>query len=260
VSPRPFVGARTVGGGVFRGDTADVIDRYLYVFGAWEPSITRWMLDVLRPGDVFVDVGANVGYHAIQAAIRVGPTGRVVAFEALPVTAQRLRQNVAANRVAVDVHECVASDGPGAKRMYREAFGNIGHSNTAGGRYLVEDDVVEARTVDSVVGPDLRPRVKLVKVDVEGDELNVLRGMRDVLVSLPAAASVLVEISPDGLRRRGQTGDEVFDHMRSLGFSFSVVHNDYEVADYAPMRVLPPSETVVRPIGMCDVVFTKAVG
>lgn len=258
--PRPFVGARTIGGGVFAGHTGDVIDRYLYVFGMWEPSITSWVLDLLGPGDVFVDVGANVGYHAIQAALRVGPTGRVVAFEALPVTAQRLRQNVVVNGVAIDVHECVASDSPGAKRMFREAFGNVGHSNTAGGRFLVEDDVVVAKTVDSVVGPELRARIKLVKVDVEGDELNVLRGMRGLLTSLPDGASVLVEVSPDGLRRRNQNVDEIFDLMSSLGFVFSVVHNDYDVADYAPVKVLPPLATVERPTDMCDVIFTRAGG
>jgi FkbM family methyltransferase len=258
--PRPFVRARTVGGGVFAGNTEDVIDRYLYVFRMWEPSITRWMLDLLRPGDVFVDVGANVGYHAIQAAIRVGPIGQVVAFEALPVTAQRLRQNVMVNRVAVDVHECVASDGPGAKRMFREEFGNIGHSNTAGGRFLVEDDMVVAKTVDSVVGPELRARVRLVKVDVEGDELNVLRGMQELLTSLRAGTFVLVEVSPDGLRRRNQNADEIFDLMAALGFAFSTVHNDYDVADYAPVKVVPPLETVVRPTDMCDVIFTKTGG
>lgn len=94
--------ARTRFGATFAVDTQDLIQRYLYLFGVWEPHMTRWLQRRLKPGDVFVDVGANIGYYSILASRLVGARGKVVAIEAscgLPPhppaarTAQRMRQH-----------------------------------------------------------------------------------------------------------------------------------------------------------------------
>lgn len=65
-------------------DTKDIVQRYLYQFGIWEPSLSGWLARTLRPGDVFVDVGANIGYYSLLAARLVGHLGSVVAIEASP--------------------------------------------------------------------------------------------------------------------------------------------------------------------------------
>ncbi|MYS71579.1 FkbM family methyltransferase, partial [Streptomyces sp. SID5926] len=84
-------------GGRFAVDTQDLIQRYLYLFGAWEPHLTAWLRRRLRPGDGFVDVGANIGVFSVLAARLVGDAGRVVAIEASPDVHRRLVGNARLN-------------------------------------------------------------------------------------------------------------------------------------------------------------------
>ena len=63
----PF-STRTLFGGQFTGNTVDVIQRFIYYFGIWEPALTYWIRNRLKPGDVFVDVGANIGYFTVLAS------------------------------------------------------------------------------------------------------------------------------------------------------------------------------------------------
>ncbi len=87
----------TVDGARIAGRTGDMIERYLYLFGQWEPALTAWLRPRLRPGRTFVDVGANIGYFSLLAARRMGGSGRVVAVEASPETFARLRANLDRN-------------------------------------------------------------------------------------------------------------------------------------------------------------------
>lgn len=74
--------AHTIDGIAFPNvTTTDIIQRYLYLFGTWEPHLTAWIHQRLTPGATFIDVGANIGYYSLLAAHLVGPTGRVVAVE-----------------------------------------------------------------------------------------------------------------------------------------------------------------------------------
>ena len=72
------------------GDTTDLIQRYIYYFGEWEPVISKWFRQHVQQGDTVVDVGANVGWYTLLAARLVGPLGRVVAIEASPSIALAL--------------------------------------------------------------------------------------------------------------------------------------------------------------------------
>ena len=72
---------------------------------AIEPATTAYLLDHLRPGDVFVDVGANVGYMSLQAAARVGPTGAVWCFEPNPLLNELISESVRRNGFADRFHQ-----------------------------------------------------------------------------------------------------------------------------------------------------------
>ncbi|NED81952.1 FkbM family methyltransferase, partial [Streptomyces sp. SID11233] len=89
---------RTRVGTRFNVDTRDLIQRYIYMFGMWEPNLTKWLGSRLKPGDVFVDVGANIGYFSALGARLVGPGGAVVSVEASPTFAELLRANLRLNR------------------------------------------------------------------------------------------------------------------------------------------------------------------
>jgi Protein-L-isoaspartate(D-aspartate) O-methyltransferase (PCMT) len=89
--------ARTRDGTRLEVDASDIVGSYIAYFGVWEPNLTSWLEGRLRPGDVFVDVGANVGYFTVLASRLVGESGRVVAIEPSPLANTVLRRNVSDN-------------------------------------------------------------------------------------------------------------------------------------------------------------------
>lgn len=142
------------------------------------------MLDVvrriLRPGDVYVDVGANLGVLVLVAARRVAPAGTVFAFEPGPEVFERLKENLELNEVTnVTLVPKACSDEPSTATLY--SFADKSHDTASMGPrqdYTVEKAVdVETVRLDDVV--DRRPR--LVKIDVEGAEWPVLRGAERTL-------------------------------------------------------------------------------
>ena len=256
--PRRFSVADTAVGRVVEGSTADLIERYLYVFGTWEPSLTSFLRSTLRPGDVFVDIGANVGYFTLLAARSVGPSGHVVALEAMPRTAAKLRANVAANALShVEVLACAASDADGEIEIFSGPETNLGRSSTAPVRDGSPAGRVRCMVAAEAVPRELWGRVRAIKVDVEGDELRVLRGLRPLLVALSPGASVVVEVAPDRLAERGSSAATLLDDMAALGFDASTLSNDYHPSAYAAVVPAAPVPLVDVPSDIVDVVFTK---
>jgi hypothetical protein len=85
-------------GGILLVDTRDsTLSPALLLHVIWEPEATKWFQDTLRPGQVFVDVGANVGYFSLLARALTGESGRVIAVEAHPRLVELLRRNMIVN-------------------------------------------------------------------------------------------------------------------------------------------------------------------
>jgi FkbM family methyltransferase len=255
--PRTFAHSRTAFGFVVAGSTADLIQRYLYVFGVWEPNLSYWLRDHLRPGDVVVDVGANIGYFSLLGASCVGPTGRVIAFEPVPSIADALEKAVAANGYLVEVHREVASDVVGTTEVFRAAEGNIGRSSTIAGDDAASEGLIRTVRVADVVDAASWPRITFVKVDVEGDEMRVLRGMEPLLRALSPDAAVLVEVSPDDLEVRGGSAAELLTFMENAGFQPFAVQNSYAARDYAHFVREEPRPLTAVPTTQSDVLFRK---
>jgi tRNA/tmRNA/rRNA uracil-C5-methylase (TrmA/RlmC/RlmD family) len=104
------------------GDTRDIIQGFIYFFGMWEPSLTRWIQERLAPGDIFIDVGANIGYYSLLASKLVGHSGSVVAIEPSPKIFSALQHNLALNHIEnVRVVNMAVSDRREALRLFRGA-------------------------------------------------------------------------------------------------------------------------------------------
>jgi hypothetical protein len=108
-----------------------------------------------------------------------------------------------------------------------------------------------------VVDRALWPRIRFVKVDVEGDERRVLRGLEPLLAELQPGAAVFVEITPDELAARGETAEELIATMRALGFDPLEVRNSYAATDYAHFVPVPPTPLEGVPDHQVDVLFVK---
>ena len=129
---------------------------------------------ILRPGDLFVDVGSNVGLYAVWAA-DCGATP--VAVEPDPVNAERTRRNLALNGVTVELHRCALAGRTGVMQFSRD-FDTVNHLVVEGQGFPDRSREVEVRTLDEIVSGR---RVRGVKIDVEGAERLVLEGATDCL-------------------------------------------------------------------------------
>ena len=177
--------------------------------GLHEQDEMGFALHVLRPGDVFVDIGANVGSYTVLAA-RLG--ARVVAIEPIPATFDRLVANVRLNGLesSVTAHRLGLSDRNGTLRFTTD-HGTINHVMAATENRAGVD--IEVATLDSILA-GFSPA--LIKIDVEGHELAVLNGAGRALGSASLLA-VIMETNGSGLRY-GISDAQLYEQMETRGF------------------------------------------
>jgi FkbM family methyltransferase len=192
-----------------------------YLFGAYEPALTRLLLRLVGPGDVVVDVGANFGWYTCLLARAVGPAGRVHAFEPVPQLAAMTQDAIYLNGVAATARLVRAGlgDRVGSFTMY--TFRDLPHGHAAASD-LGRDDAVpiacDVTTLDDYARTAGIDRISVMKVDVEGHEPFVFSGGRDLL-SDPDAPVVAFEINPSCLRPRGLAAADVETTLRDLGYT-----------------------------------------
>lgn len=219
--------------------------------------MTSWFKSTLRAGDCVVDVGSNIGYYSLLASTLVGRSGVVVAFEPVPSIADMLEANLERNEVAnVEVVRKIVSDGDGTAEMFVESSGNLGHSATVPGLGHESVGQVEQGSLDSLIGVSVPP-IKLLKIDVEGGELSVLRGARKTLGQMLPGASVVIEVSPELLASRGEELSELAEILDPAVWDVYDLHNDYRIDAYRSPATPEPSPAPLPPSERVDLAFVK---
>lgn len=167
-----------------RGD--NLIERDI-IAGGFEVGTQRAMAALVRPGDAVIDAGANIGVHACPLGRRVGPAGRVLAVEPVPALADRLEANLRLNGLAnvTTVRAAVSSaDGERAFHAPEPGDWNSGqggfHLEFAPGRRAIQ---VETTTIDRLVAAHELAALRLIKLDIEGHEVEALLGARATLAA-----------------------------------------------------------------------------
>ncbi|MFJ1913087.1 FkbM family methyltransferase [Streptomyces sp. NPDC088147] len=218
----------------FAVDTQDLIQRYLYMFGVWEPHMTRWLQSRLGPGDTFVDIGANIGYYSVLASGLVGDEGQVVAIEASPDFYRKLLQQVQLNeRGNVRAVNGAVSDSRKTLTFVLASSANMGANSIVPYDGPAESSFeIEARSLPELLESDEIARARVIKIDVEGAEGPVVRGMVPMLDKLRPDAEVTVEVSPDRMAQLGDSAEELLTAMRDHGFNAYRLANDYAPGSY----------------------------
>ncbi len=197
----------------------------LVIEGAHEPYETEFFLNWLRPGMTVVDIGAHVGWYALQAARRVGPSGRVVAFEPEPKNRELLRRNIAVNAVAnIEVVPLAVADRQGWMPLALDPSNAGAHWLRAGAEDGAASVAVELTTLDAWCAGWVQPPDAL-KIDVEGAELLIWQGMRQMLAQSPRIR-IMAEFYPDALRRAGTDPSALFEAFRADGFTVQRLHGE----------------------------------
>ncbi|WP_439566856.1 FkbM family methyltransferase [Sphingopyxis sp.] len=213
---------RTRHGFAMRLDLGQFVDRTIYCTGGWEPLETRVIAAALKPGDSFVDVGANIGFFSLLAHRLVGPTGRVHAIEPTPSTADLLAHNIAlsgAGAGAITVHRCAAGDRDGAVTMVVHDAGNIGSNHVS---FDGAGAAVPLRRLDQLLSGET---IRLIKLDIEGAEAMALRGA-GALLDGDTAPALLFEFSPDMLRGMGDDPAVLLHDLEAKGYIIYEIHPD----------------------------------
>lgn len=244
-----------------RSDDA-VQSRILY-FGVWEPHVSAVIASRLSPGDLFVDIGANVGYYSLLAAVKGAD---VIAVEASPSIHADLEANIARNpRLTPRIRTCHAavSDHSGELTIYRAHHDNLGASTTLPERALQAEMTAEARVpaarLADLVGSQERSRTRLVKIDIEGGEYPVLRDILTHRKDWPTEMEIVVEVSADALAAHGLTPDSLLQNIRQAGYRTLRIRNSYDMADYLDRPSPAPPEEIDRwPPGekLCDLLLS----
>jgi FkbM family methyltransferase len=182
-SPESFV-LRRPGGSRVTLQYREVLGLSAFVSRGFEDAECRLLAGLTNRDSTAIDVGANVGIHAIPMAM-ASPFGRVLAIEPAPSNAQRLRLNVEANSIKnIDVLEVAVGDEVGVVTLH--LADDPAYASTNGvmeGHREVGQLAVEQTTLDLIWEMSGHPHVAVVKIDVEGGELSVLNGARALLAA-----------------------------------------------------------------------------
>ena len=162
----------------------------------YEQATTKVFMDLVKPGMGVIDVGAHVGYYSLLAARQVGPSGEVYSFEPEPSNHELLLKNIELNGYSniVPMRKAVANQ-VGSTELFLTALDNGRHSTY---RHKLPERgsvSVDTTTVDDFLENQGWPRVDLVKVDVEGAEADVVRGMEG-LFRKSEDFKLIIEFSP----------------------------------------------------------------
>jgi FkbM family methyltransferase len=193
--------------------------------GGFEPVETEYVLGLIKAGMTFVDIGANIGWFAVQAADRVGAAGHVIAFEPRPTTSHWLKRSIEDNGFSAraEVHACAV--GPNGGEI---SIGCTAGTDNPGGTWTIANETVEAHfrggnstvtrvpmvTLDEVVGDR---RVDVIKIDIEGAEPLAMAGATRVLSE--QRPIIVSEINPNALELVSNvSAREYLDRMTALGY------------------------------------------
>ncbi|MBI4232835.1 MAG: FkbM family methyltransferase [Chloroflexi bacterium] len=204
----------------------------------YEPGVTRVFEKLLGPGMVVVDVGAHVGYYTLLAARKVGPSGRVYAFEPEPANYRLLLENITLNGYRnVTAEQVAVSDNVGTATLYVDRLFSKNHSLVRSGPRGDEATIsVATITLDDFLERQGSPQVHLIKMDIDGNEPLTLRGMAGLLAKSPCPRLV-VELNLLALRAAGITVAEFLEQLERLSLRVWVV--DPKEGALHPLRDVP---------------------
>ncbi len=210
-----------------------LIAPHLILDRAFEPEVSLLLQQMVQTGDTFVDVGANIGYYTCSMARKVGPTGKVYAFEANSEPFALLQDNVIINN-ALGWTRCRNVAVWETRSTLELHSRKRAHGNTSIIKLSAEDLAafgdtsetfqVECDTLDALLTGH-QGRIDLIKIDVEGAEAGVLKGMRETIRRNPKVR-IILEWALWTIRGADGTPEEMWKLMQDTGLGIYKIESD----------------------------------
>jgi FkbM family methyltransferase len=222
------------------------VDEHLSAAGVWEPDLAKQLVAQLSPGDTFIDIGANIGYHTLFVAGSFDDRVHIHAFEPQPSLCRLLRRSVTKSQLRnVHVHETGLGDAA-STALLSVRRDNIGSSSVLPHTIDVKvtnQTPISIQTLDSHL-PTIG-RVTVIKIDVEGFEYEALRGGQTLLQR--DQPTIFLEFSPAlyELAYPGKTADFI-DFLTSIGYSFFTLTDE-------PIDLTTWARSYTKTLGQIDV-------
>lgn len=227
--------------------------------GYYNSDVVAAMNGILQPGMTFIDIGANIGEVSMVAAKRVGPHGKVVAFEPISRIASQLEDNLRNNRLSwAQAVRVALSDKPGEQAIY-EAFApgvtpdeNIGLGSLYGVQDQLPVEHVAVTTLDEYLAEHPLDRIDCIKIDIEGSELPCLIGARRTLARhLPC---LIVEVQTGSALSAGYPASAILDELSQHGYRHHRIGRNgtlhpisaVDLGEYQNVLCIPPSRSAAQ--------------
>jgi FkbM family methyltransferase len=243
-------------GAQFDCDARDLIQLTMLHFGVWEPNTSRVFSQLIKPGDVVADLGANIGYFTLLFSRLVGPAGRVIAIEGLPRTVETLQRNVARNAADnVRIVNVAVGAEPSTVTMYEGPSFNRGTSTVRPDRGYKAAATVDALPLDRILSDGEAKRTRLIKIDIEGAEIPVVTQILDNLDRYSPVVMIAVEANA----AENREWVSLFQRFHDLGFLAYDLGNRYAWPNLMDGGYSEPALLAELPdVEQVDILFTRS--
>src|ERR1051325_172065 len=224
----------------------DVLDRTIseriFVDGVWEENETKFLAAILKPGMVFLDIGANIGYFTLFGSELVGTFGKVIAFEPEPSRFSLLTANARQSpcKNIQSVNKAVSNTTGGAALFLASA------KNPGDHRLFDTPDLRDSVEIQTIRLDDFfvegQEAVDVIKMDIQGAEMLALQGMARV-VDRNKSITILTEFWKQGIRNSGYDPKLLLEYLCDHGFSLNLFEkNTGIVRSASPQEIISQSD------------------
>jgi FkbM family methyltransferase len=232
----------------------DAIRWYIHYFGVFEPLISQAWVNILKPGDTVVDIGGNVGYHALLAGKCVGKSGTVLTFEPSTKIHSELLANISLNSdFNIRAKKVAISNTAGTVDFYFSGENAEGNSSIMSSHGGVKVETVSTISFTEIAAMVPLNTINLIKIDVEGAEGLVLAGLEPHLDALNPKCIIFLEISPENIK----IANTMLQPFISKGFHIKQIGNEYTTEFYSRKAAVELYDLNFKTSKIQDIVLCK---
>lgn len=201
------------------------IQQQLFWYGHYEKELGELLKKIVRPGDVFLDLGANIGYFSLLVAIN-SPFANIISFEPVKDLFQNMNDNISLNNLKnISTINAAAGEISEEKDLLISTPDNSGMSSfRQPENYSGKKERVKVVPIDEWFKTSGLSKIDIIKLDIEGSELAALKGMKDVLQK--QRPILIVEVNPETLSMFNLRPSDIYDYLKQLNFEgFLILDN-----------------------------------